>query len=163
MILQYFRKKENQYKNTADEIYLYIVDESRILIKKKYFKEINFNTSFELVSILTIFYLKILKDKKEIRFKKINDEIVNNLISDFDKTFREMGIGDISIGKYVKKYVKKFYYRIKKLDNILNNINADNLLIFLNSIKTLDKKYLSSLASDLMIIYQNINKKSQNL
>lgn len=163
MILQYFRKKENQYKNTADQIYLYIVNESRILIKKKYFKEINFDTSFEVVSILTIFYLKILKDKKETKFKKINEEIVNNLILDFDKTFREIGIGDMSIGKHVKKYVKKFYYRVKKLDFVLSNFNEDSLLIYLNSIKSLDNKHSSSIAKDLMMIYQNINKNSYNL
>ncbi len=163
MILQYFRKKENQYKNTADQIYLYIVNESRILIKKKYFKEINFDTSFEVVSILTIFYLKILKDKKETKFKKINEEIVNNLISDFDKTFREIGIGDMSIGKHVKKYVKKFYYRVKKLDFVLSNFNEDSLLIYLNSIKSLDNKHSSSIAKDLMMIYQNINKNLYNL
>ena len=32
-------------------------------------------------------------------------------IEDLDKALREIGIGDMSIGKYVKKYVKKFYYR----------------------------------------------------
>ena len=33
---------------------------------------------------------------------------MSNFINDLDKSFREVGIGDMSIGKYVKKYVKKF-------------------------------------------------------
>ena len=44
-----------------------------------------------------------------VKFKKINEELVKNLIVDLDKSMREIGIGDMSIGKYVKKYVKKFY------------------------------------------------------
>ena len=35
-------------------------------------------------------------------------------ISDLDESLREKGIGDMSIGKYVKSYVKKFYFRISK-------------------------------------------------
>ena len=37
----------------------------------------------------------------------------------------------MSIGKYVKKYVKKFYYRLKTLDEVLKDnidINFDNYI-----------------------------------
>ena len=45
-------------------------------------------------------------------------------ISDIDESLREKGIGDISIGKYVKSYVKKFYFRITKFpkdNNVFKN------------------------------------------
>ena len=163
MILQYFKKKENEYKKVADKIYLSIISKSKVLIKKKYFKEVNFNSSFELILIFIIFYLNKIKNKNDLKNKKINIEIVNNFVNDLDKTFREIGIGDISIGKHVKKYVKKFYYRVKKLDLVLRNFNNDNLIEYLNSIKNIDNKYSSELAKDLNNIYQKLNKNLEKL
>jgi len=64
MILQYFKKKENEYKDVADRIYLIILHKSKKLIKKNYFEEVDFNTSFEIISIILIFYLNRNKEKK---------------------------------------------------------------------------------------------------
>ena len=50
-------------------------------------------------------------------YSKVNDELVSLFISDLDESLREKGIGDMSIGKYVKSYVKKFYFRISKFPN----------------------------------------------
>ena len=50
MILQYFKKKENEYKIKSDKIYLNILKKSNTLLKKKYFSEIN-----ELTFILKFF------------------------------------------------------------------------------------------------------------
>ena len=61
MILQYFKKKENEYKIKSDKIYLIILNKSKLLLNKKYFNEINFSISFELISVLLIFYLHFLK------------------------------------------------------------------------------------------------------
>ena len=61
MILQYFKKKENKYKEIADKIYISIITDSKLLIKNKYFIDINFSLSFELISIFIIYYLKKLK------------------------------------------------------------------------------------------------------
>ena len=59
MILQYFKKKENKYKIKADKIYLNILNKSKSLLNKKFFNEIDFGTSFELISILLIYHLYI--------------------------------------------------------------------------------------------------------
>ena len=42
MILQYFKKKENKYKDIADKIYLSILSKSKELIRSDLFKEKNF-------------------------------------------------------------------------------------------------------------------------
>ena len=63
MILQYFKKKENEYKIKSDKIYLNILKSLNHYCNKKYFNEIDFSTSFELISILLIFHLKFLKIK----------------------------------------------------------------------------------------------------
>ena len=156
MILQYFKKKENEYKIKSDKIYLNILKKSKLLINKKYFNEINFSISFELISILLIFYLKFLKDENKSSNKKVNEELIKNLVNDLDKSLRDVGISDMSIGKYVKKYVKKFYYRLKILDPIYENENNQDLLHYLNSLEFVNKNNSDQLANQLSEFFLQI-------
>ena len=163
MILQYFKKKENEYKKIADKIYVSTLYKSKQLSKDNFFKEVNFDSSFELISIILIFYLKTFKNINKSKYQQINDELVKNLINDLDKTLREIGIGDMSIGKYVKKYVKKFYYRIKVIDEILDNYNKERFIEFLKSIKTVNNNNTSQMATELMIIYEKIKQNAEKV
>ena len=149
MILQYFKKKENEYKIKSDKIYLNILNKSKLLLNEKFFNEINFSISFELVSVLLIYYLHFLKDKNISLNKKINEELMKNLVNDLDKSLRDAGISDMSIGKYVKKYVKKFYYRLKILDPIFKNDNFEELLNYFNSLKFVNKNNSNELVNQL--------------
>ena len=90
MVLQYFKKKENEYKVKSDHIYLNILGKSKLLLDKKYFNETNFNVSFELISILLIFYLKFFNHKNKLYKKKVNEELMKNLINDLDKSLRDI-------------------------------------------------------------------------
>ena len=65
--------------------------------------------------------------------------MIKNLVNDLDKSLRDIGIPDMSIGKYVKRYVKKFYYRLKILDPIFENDNYEELLNYVNSIELINK------------------------
>ena len=161
MILQYFKKKENEYKIKSDIIYLNILDKSKLLLNKKYFNEINFSISFEIISVLLIFYLHFLKDKNIGSKKRINEELVKNLVNDLDKSLRDAGISDMSIGKYVKKYVKKFYYRLKILDPIFENDNDDELLSYLNSLEFVNKNNSNELLNQLSEFFQQIKNKNE--
>ena len=158
MILQYFKKKENEYKKIADKSYINILSISKGLIKDNIFKKVDFESSFELISIILVFYLKVFKEKNKIKYNKINDELIKNFISDLDNTLREIGIGDMSIGKYVKRYVKKFYFRVKIIDALLDNYNEKKLINYLNSLKNINKQYTSKLSLNLIDIYQNLKK-----
>ena len=149
MILQYFKKKENEYKLKSDKIYLIILKNSKSLLNKNYFNEIDFNTSFELISILLIYHLKFYKNKDMTSKKIVNEELMKNLVNDLDKSLRDVGISDMSIGKYVKKYVKKFYYRLKILDPIFENDNNQELLNYLNSLKFVNKNNSNELTNVL--------------
>ena len=158
MILQYFKKKENKYKDQADAIYLKILQESKNLMKKNYFNEVNFDSSFELITILLIFYIKTFNSNNQIIKKKINEELMKNFIDDLDTSIREIGIGDMAIGKYVKKYVKKFYYRVKIIDNILENKKYIKFVDYLNSLKFINSKNTTNMASELFIKFDKIKK-----
>lgn len=158
MILQYFKKKENKYKDQADAIYLKILQESKNLMKKNYFNEVNFDSSFELITILLIFYIKTFNLCNQNIKTKINDQLMQNFINDLDTSIREIGIGDMAIGKYIKKYVKKFYYRVKIIDNILENENYIKFVDYLNSLKFINNKKTNNMASELFIKYNKIKK-----
>ena len=156
MFLQYFKKKENEYKIQSDIIYLNILEKSKSLLNKKYFNEIDFGASFELISIFLIYNLKFFKYKDITLKKRVNEELMKNLVNDLDKSLRDIGISDMSIGKYVKKYVKKFYFRLKILDPIFENDSNDELLNYLNSLEFVNKSNSDELVSQIYEFFLQI-------
>ena len=161
MFLQYFKKKENQYRLKSDKIYLNILTQSKSLLNKKYFNEIDFSVSFELISILLIYHLKFFNNKNKIAKKCINEELMKNLVNDLDKSLRDVGIGDMSIGKYVKNYVKKFYYRLKILDPIFEKDNFDEFLIYINSLKFVNKCNSNEFVNELSVFFLQIKNDNE--
>ena len=143
MILQYFKKKENKEQIIANKQYNKIILESTIFLNENnFFKVRDYKTSFEIVSIFLIMFIRInlLKENK-FKYLKVNDELISLFINDLDKSLREKGIGDMSIGKYVKSYVKKFYFRVSKFpddNNIYNNESFIEYLRITNLIKNDD-------------------------
>ena len=157
MFLQYFKIKRNNYKKQTFSIYQEIVNHSNHFIKNSLNdKDFNFDEVFEIFSIITVFYLKKLKDENTQINKAISQSIIDSFIKDLDQNFREKGIGDMSIGKYVKKYVKKFYYRLKILDKILKeneDINFDN---YIQKFGISNYGNTKQITKDLQILYDHI-------
>ena len=157
MFLQYFKIKRNNYKKQTFSIYQEIVNHSNHFIKNSLNdKDFNFDEVFEIFSVITVFYLKKLKDENTQVNKAISQSIIDSFIKDLDQNFREKGIGDMSIGKYVKKYVKKFYYRLKILDKILKeneDINFDN---YIQKFGISNYGNTKKIGKDLQILYNYI-------
>ena len=153
MILHYFKKKENKEQIIATKQYKKIIYESKLFLNdNNFFKVKDYKTSFEIVSIFLIMFIRInlLEDKRN-KYLKVNDELVSLFISDLDESLREKGIGDISIGKYVKSYVKKFYFRIKNFpndNNLYNNKSFIEYLKMTNLIKNDDYLIVSRKFND---------------
>ena len=157
MFLQYFKIKRNNYKKQTLSIYQEIVNHSNNFIKNSlYNKDYNYDEVFEIFSIVTVFYLKKLKDTNTKTNNEISQEIMDSFIKDLDQNFREKGIGDMSIGKYVKKYVKKFYYRLKILDNILNENSYINFNEYLQNFDILNSGDVNKITEDLNTLYSRI-------
>ena len=140
MILHYLNLKGNNQNKEASILYSKIIKNVKDLTMNKnllFNKE--FNTSFELLTLHLFIIFFIFNSKSNI----IKQELMNIFIEDLDISIRNTGIGDVSIGKYVKKYVKKYYFRKKKLEKIFRSKDF-----------SLFKSYIISI---------NIHDKSQNL
>ncbi len=160
MLLHYFRKKENKEKTKAKEQYKKIIELSNsICNQKNLFTKKNYNISFEIVSIYLILFIRInLSKKKYKKNMQINDNLMSLFISDLDKSLREIGIGDMSIGKYVKSYVKKFYFRLKKFPSEYDHNQSNILVQYFKDIKfTPDDNYLN-ISTEINAAYVNLIK-----
>ena len=136
MILQYFKKKENKEQKIAIDQYKKILIESNLFLNENnFFKVKNYKISFEIVSIFLIMFIRInLLENNRKLYLKVNDELLSLYISDLDESLREKGIGDMSIGKYVKSYVKKFYFRITKFPDDNNLFQNESFIEYLKLI-----------------------------
>ncbi len=160
MILQYFKKKENKEQIIATKQYEKIIYESNIFLNdNNFFITKDYKTSFEIISIFLIMFIRInLLQNDRKKYLIVNDELVSLFISDLDESLREKGIGDMSIGKYVKSYVKKFYFRISKFpddNNLYNNETFIDYLKITNLIKNEDYINVSRKFNDKFVDFIN--------
>ena len=157
MLLHYFYKKENKEKNYVHEIYSENLRLSINFIQSnKFILKNDFQTSFEIFSLFLIFHLKNFKDFKIKNFEKINEELINLFIKDLDYSFREIGIGDIKIGKYVKTFIKKFYFRLSIMDEILNTMNLKKTEEFITKLNFIKKDKITLASQEILNIYLKI-------
>ena len=163
MILQYFKKKENKEQIIAIGQYKKILTETNLFLNENnFFKVKNYKVSFEIVSIFLIMFIRInLLEYNRKLYLKVNDELLSLFISDLDESLREKGIGDMSIGKYVKSYVKKFYFRISKFpddNNLYKNKAFIEYLKLIDFIKNDDYVNVSRIFNDKFTEFLNSTK-----
>ena len=160
MILQYLKKKENKEQIIATKQYKQVIFESKIFLNdNNFFTTKDYKTSFEIVSIFLIMFIRInlLKNNRK-KYLIVNDELISLFIADLDESLREKGIGDMSIGKYVKSYVKKFYFRISKFpddNNLYNNKAFIDYLKVTNLIKNEEYINVSRKFNDKFVDFIN--------
>ena len=149
-------------------IYLETIKSVKKITKKLYLTEkLNFNHTFEITSLLLFCIFFGSKTSSKFNKNDINNNqiLMDYFIRDIDHSLRLGGIGDMSIGKYVKTYVKKFYFRVSELEKLFsksenfNNNKFNEYLIKYNIIFDSSKvDYNYSLIDDLKILI----KRSEN-
>ena len=70
---------------------------------------------FDMITLHTFLVLDRLKGSEEVFRQRLVDE----LFSDMDRSLREMGVGDLSVGKKVRKMAEVFYGRVAAYDQAL--------------------------------------------
>ena len=157
MILHYFKKKENKQKKVAEHIYKNILSTSNSLIQQStFFKVKNYNSSFELVSLILIIYINSHIKNKADNYKLLNEELIKLFITDLDDSLRNNGIGDMSIGKYVKSYVKKFYFRVKNFPSGNENLKLELFSDYLTRFDFIKNEELATASETFFKLATNI-------
>jgi cytochrome b pre-mRNA-processing protein 3 len=84
--------------------------------------------------LLTLHMFIVLRRLKELGDEgvKISQDLFDIMFADMDKNMREMGVGDLSVGKKVKVLATAFYGRIKSYDNGIAGLDNETLV---NSLK----------------------------
>ena len=163
MLLHYFYKKENKEKNYIKKLYLKNIRLSINFIKSdKFILKNDFKTSFEVFSLFLIFHLKIFKDLKISNFEKVNQDLINLFINDLDYSFREIGISDMKIGKYVKSHIKKFYYRLSTMEKILNTRDLNKTVNFLSKLNFIEIEQTTIFSKEILNVYSKIQSSLEN-
>ena len=163
MLLHYFYKKENKEKNYVNDIYSKNIKLSiRFIQSSNYILKKDFQTSFEIFSLFLIFHLKNFKDFKIKNYKKINQELINLFVIDLDYSFREIGIGDMKIGKYVKTFIKKFYFRLSAMEEILNTKDLNKSVEFISNLNIIKKNQITRATKEMLNIYLKIQSSIEN-
>ena len=159
-MLQYFKKKVNKEQIIATKQYKQVIYESHIFLNNNnFFITKDYKASFEIVSIFLIMFIRInLLQNNRKKHLIVNDELISLFIADLDESLREKGIGDMSIGKYVKSYVKKFYFRVSKFpddNNLYNNKEFIEYLKLTNIIKNEEYTNISRKLNDKFVDFIN--------
>ncbi len=122
-INRFFSKGRQQ--KLATNVFKIIVAQSR---KKTFYLHLGIPDTldgrFELIVLHTFLVVRCLKDAK---YKKnFGRDIMTRLFDDFDLSLRELGVGDMGMGKKIKIMADSFYGRCKAYEEGLNQ--GDNQL-----------------------------------
>ena len=151
--------KTDKSKEISKKIYIDIINSSNEIVNDpKLTLEKNYSVSFEIVCLLIIIFLKVSNNKKIINYSSINQNLIDTFVNDLDESLREKGIGDMSIGKYVKAYVKKFYYRLSKFHDLSINNKNNYLKAYLENLDFTNDNDLEKLINKLIIFEKKLVK-----
>lgn len=97
---------------------------------------------FELIILHCHFFVKrLLKIGPEEKLFAQN--LINFMFKDFDRSLREIGVGDLSVGKRVKFMVSAYYGRVNAYERALNKNNK-------NISKVLEKNLYGTISPDII-------------
>lgn len=110
--------RTNPDTETARALYAETIHAAR---RAEFYTEMNVPDTtegrFEILALMAFLVLRRLKS--EPAAKDVAQAYFDVMFDDIDSNLREMGVGDISVGKKVKKLAESFYGRIKAYEDAL--------------------------------------------
>ncbi|MBV8506115.1 MAG: ubiquinol-cytochrome C chaperone family protein [Alphaproteobacteria bacterium] len=102
----------NLAREAADIAYRRVVEQARqTVFFADYGVPDTLDGRFELICLHAFFYLHRLKEDRP-QASVFCQRFFDRMFADFDRSLREMGVGDLSVGKQVKRMARAFYGRI---------------------------------------------------
>lgn len=109
--VQYFIRRKN-IKNTSDRLFILLNADAR---NPDYFGDGKIDDSpdgrFEAMALFAAAYLSALGTKGALE-KSIAQELQSRIFKSFDQGLRELGVGDMAVGKRIRKLAESFYGRV---------------------------------------------------
>src|SRR5207248_6283966 len=119
-----FRRKPLQ--DAAELAYRRVVSQAR---EPKFFTDIGvpdtLDGRFELICLHAFLFLRRLKGETRPA-PELGQRFFDAMFADFDRSLREMGTGDLSVGRQVKRMAQAFYGRI---DAYERGLAGDDLVL----------------------------------
>jgi cytochrome b pre-mRNA-processing protein 3 len=115
--------RRNPARDAAERAYDRTVEQAR---RREFFLELGvpdtLDGRFELVCLHAFLYLHRLKG--ESASAAVTQPFVDRMFADFDRSLREIGIGDLSVGRQIKRMAEAFYGRIRVYEDGLAGDDA---------------------------------------
>ncbi len=116
--------RRNPLQNAAELAYRRIVEQAR---QPGFFSAIGvpdtLDGRFELICLHTFLFLHRLK-REAPPAAQLGQRLFDAMFADFDRSLREMGTGDLSVGREVKRMAQAFFGRIDAYERGLSDGNG---------------------------------------
>lgn len=116
--------RRNRFRDAADHAYDRVVAQSR---RPEFFTALGvpdtLDGRFELVCLHAFLYLHRLKAEGAAA-AALGQGFFDRMFGDFDRSLREIGTGDLSVGRQVKRMAEAFYGRIRAYEDGLTADDA---------------------------------------
>jgi cytochrome b pre-mRNA-processing protein 3 len=110
----------NSVRDAADLAYRCVVKQARQpIFFTQYGVPDTLDGRFELICLHAFLYLQRLKTEGPSA-RQVSQSFFDSMFTDFDRALREMGTGDLSVGKHVKRMVRAFYGRVRAYEEGLS-------------------------------------------
>lgn len=104
---------KDRQTNSAHRLYATVVEQAR---SPFFYSDLGVPDSldgrFELISLHTFLVLHRLKSDSSGEGTALGQRLVDLMFADMDQSLREMGVGDMGVGKRVKKMAEAFHGRV---------------------------------------------------
>jgi cytochrome b pre-mRNA-processing protein 3 len=123
-MISFTRRKSN--RDAAESAYQRVVEQAR---QPVFFAECGvpdtLDGRFELLCLHAFLYLHRLKSERP-RAKALAQAFFDTMFGDLDRALRELGTGDLRVGREVKRMAQGFYGRIRAYEN---GVAADDAVL----------------------------------
>ncbi len=146
----FFRKKNNKIIKLSKILYKLIVRQART---KEFYLSLKvpdtIDGRFELI-VLHFFLLERILDKEIKEDQLVYKELLDIMYKDFDMSLREIGVGDLSVGKKIYHMTEAFSGRLfayRKFNNKKNLYTMETTIKrnIYGTLKNIDAKYLETI------------------
>ncbi|MCP4319558.1 MAG: ubiquinol-cytochrome C chaperone [Hyphomicrobiales bacterium] len=151
MILAHFNRKRKN-REIVDGLYRHLTSIAR---NPAYYADMQVPDSvmgrFEMLTLAVVLFLRRTHDSGPA-LKQLAQDVIDTFFEDMDHSLRELGVGDVSVPKRMKKLARMFYGRAQSYGNALNDGNTGELAeALLRNLYPADRKETNTTAHSIAV------------